>query len=840
MAPDAQEEADRVRALTTRYVAALASRGLLDFDDLLLKGLALARDAAAASRFTRRFRHVLVDEFQDTSAEQCELVAALAAVHGNVTLVGDPQQCIYSWRQAERANLSILRARWEARRAAAGAAGSAAAAADADVLACCPLTQSYRSTQRILRCAREILSSPLILGDGPAPDDPHEPRAPPALWSAHGEGAPVACHLYENCAAEADGVAFHVSRLLAAATAAAHAARPRPTAPRSPRGPAASQPRGRRRRRRRRSSGGGVSPGAPPPLRPSDIAVLARTARQLKAVQEALERRGVPCSVQGSGRLADQPEVRTVLAHLALVVDPNDREAFERACKATKGLGDATLRAVTADADAGGRSLLSALQQLVRNNGGAAGGGSAVHAARGLVHRIERLCRLSREHSGVEALVACAMEVLPPPATAPSAGGGGVASGSGVPPATASFATASSLSGGAARSNVSAPPATAQSSGSALETVRSLARQHDEGWPAAPTVVSPRAGDGGADAADGSASLRAFLHSMGLGIDSSDASGDGGGVSLSTVHRAKGLEWRLVWMIGVDDASYPHRRGVREAFDAGGAHAAAATLREERRLLYVGVTRAKEALVVSRALYRGDAGGADLSAPSPFLRGLRPADAEPRVFLPPSVAARLTSVVEPTLITQTEAEQLERPAPARWLAAFDARLDMAKGGRLAAAQENAFLVARYGEDYLTSYAMEAPPAASHDDDRDEQGAWSEQGPCGPEDEEGGGSHRGARGKLAGTQERGVPLAPLVPSGGFKNASRVLLNSKPMATGASGDAAHSTRAPIYRPSGGTQLGGRRLLGGGGGGGSLLGRPTSSSSAGAAFKKPRMIG
>lgn len=139
-ANDAWDHA-RVQQLTHRYVTLLGERNALDFDDLLLKGLAMLTRPQTGQQLSGEIMHMLVDEFQDTSKLQCALLSAATAVHRNLTVVGDPNQCIYSWRAAERSNLATLEASWSAAQRKR-----------------VTLAQSYRSTQRVLRCAKPHLA----------------------------------------------------------------------------------------------------------------------------------------------------------------------------------------------------------------------------------------------------------------------------------------------------------------------------------------------------------------------------------------------------------------------------------------------------------------------------------------------------------------------------------------------------------------------------------------------------------------------------------------------------------------------------------------------------------
>ena len=686
------DDEQRVRQIASAYTALLAARNALDFDDLLLRGLALLRHSEGGPRVAGRFVHVLVDEFQDTSAIQCELVRATASVHRNATLVGDPNQCIYAWRQAERANLANLAHSWPGG------------------LVRRPLTQSYRSTQRVLAVARTLLASRLVLdSDETIPPDPHAPPAP-ELWTSNAVGPPVGVHVYADGASEAAGVAHHIKLLLEASTGGVAAA-----------AAAAAEKLGCLSALLPHAHGGA---GAVRRLRGSDIAILARTGKQLALVHAALEAAGVASCVSESQRLTERKEAKPILAHLALLLSPTDIDAFERVVRAARGLGDATVKQLLADVSASGASVrpMDALEQIARHNAGGGGGGASAAArkppSRAVAAAAQAVCvvhaeltRMLDKGKGVDALL---RKLIGRVRSEPAAGGGAHAAAPA--PASVGFVAASAAAtatdaapppppAAAASSTATSAPAADAPTTDPLETLLSLATQHERARREQPAHVDDSFGGVAearpADDSPARRSLRSFVHGLGLGSES--GGGDGGHeVSLCTLHRSKGLEWRLVWILGCEEGLLPFHRSVREGYSTAGAAGAAAVLREERRLLYVGATRAMEALVFSRALERGDGP----TRPCPFLRSLRAqrdgGECEPSVFLPPSLAAPLNSLAE--TVGAAEHEQLGSGHAAAWLRACDARLRAAVSSK-PAAHEAAFLISHYGADYAERFAI---------------------------------------------------------------------------------------------------------------------------------------
>jgi len=185
-------------------------------------------------------------------------------------------------------------------------------------------------------------------------------------------------------------------------------------------------------------------------------------------------------------------------------------------------------------------------------------------------------------------------------------------------------------------------------------------------------------------------SLASFLETLGLGSveveeqtstshDSANvAEGGGGAVTLSTVHKAKGLEWRVVWVPCVEEGVYPHERGLREA---GTLDEGAEAMREEQRLLYVALTRSRSVLILSYALRRS-AFGSDASVqPSPFVRSLPVDSCEALVFLGQDEAKKELASLEDQSVSEAEAMAREQPAAARWQAAMQAALRDAAADR---------------------------------------------------------------------------------------------------------------------------------------------------------------
>ncbi|WP_049807106.1 UvrD-helicase domain-containing protein [Pseudofrankia inefficax] len=491
-----QVRGDELAGVLARYDAALRERDLVDLDDLLALPLALlTAEPELAEGYRRRFRHVWVDEYQDVDETQYRLLRALCPPDGNLTVIGDPDQAIYSFRGADVGFFLRFEQDFPAARSAA-------------------LTRNYRSTGTIVAAARRAIAPASFVPGRELvavhPDGPDAPRSPAGQPAPAGPGgAPV---LVRACASEAEealavvdtieaalgGTSFHALDSFAPAQLEAG----------------------------RLAAGGHLSF--------ADIAVLYRTARQAEPVMAALARRGFPFQRRSHGPLADAPGVAALLAELRA----ERRDGAARSVSAA--LRDAAARAAER-ATARGTVLATVL-------------GAGQPERPGPPHE-----QTDPPGASSEAEIRLGVELLAPAAA--SAG--------------------DDLAG--------------------FLTAVSLATEAD--------TLDPRADR----------------------------------ISLLTLHAAKGLEFGLVLIVGCEDGllpmtwGRPSRLGDRaepgQAATAGpdtavDGRAGAATdpargpLAEERRLFFVGITRARGRLILSHVTV--GAGGTVRRAPSPFLADLDP------------------------------------------------------------------------------------------------------------------------------------------------------------------------------------------------------------------------
>ena len=426
----------------------------------------------------------------------------------------------------------------------------------------------------------------------------------------------------------------------------------------------------------------------------------------------------MPCRVQGggsggSGGCWGSAVARGALARLVLLLRPDDEAALRRVAASYAGVGEKTCDGLLRAAAQARLAPMSIVERLSRGGGGAATfpGLRLTERARASLRALGAshaalAAMLRGDGSGngdgvtVQALLRAALDAAPPP----------------------SAAAASSAAGGAEDGGGDGEGAGAEVAARSRETLLAAAAAHDaEFRPESPTdaAAAATAGEGGGEPpAEPAArqSLRCFVQQAGLGVGSDTAAaGASYEVTLCTIHRAKGLEWRCVWLPCLEDGVMPHARGVREASarearsDAagagvaggaggggggGGVATAADALSEEQRLLYVAITRSRAGLVLSRALWRtggfgggggggyGGSGG-EQARPCPFLRALPTADCVPRLFLSEAAAGQLEPAAKSKATPAAEKEQLRRKetGAAAWQERLDAAARDAAEGR---------------------------------------------------------------------------------------------------------------------------------------------------------------
>ena len=503
------------------YSQALRRANALDFDDIIAETVYLFRafpDVAAL--YQRRFRHVLVDEYQDTNHAQYALIHELVkpvdadvadeveAKQGwqrelrdadgripgaSLTVVGDSDQSIYAFRGADIRNIVEFERDFP----------------DSQTIL---LEQNYRSTQRILDAANAVIAN-------------NFDRKAKRLFTDIGSGDPIVGYTGYSGHDEAQFVADEIEALRRADIAYA------------------------------------------------DVAVFVRTNAQTRPLEEVFLREGVPYRIVGGTRFLERAEIKDAFAYLTLAANPDDDLALRRIINTPKrGIGDATVAALQARADRDGTPLRETLRDA-----------ADLRLGPKLTAAVRELDLLLEEAAGM---------VGTPSEEGPDENG--LLKYVGGRPPHEVLQHLLERSGYRESLRRSGDPQD-EARGENLDELLSQAKEF--------RVQSPEA------------SVVDFLtyNALMAALDEADELG-GGKVTIMTLHTAKGLEFPAVFITGVEEDLLPHRMSVNEP---GG-------LAEERRLFYVGITRAKRRLFISLAASRAGFGDIHSSPPSRFLAEIPP------------------------------------------------------------------------------------------------------------------------------------------------------------------------------------------------------------------------
>ncbi len=520
----AEDFFDRHTALVfRRYQTALREAAAVDFDDLIAHSVRLlGEDEEIGSRVRGRFRHLLVDEFQDTNAAQMKLVENLVlgpdgSVSG-LTVVGDEDQSIYGWRGAEVENVLRFEARFP---------GATAR----------KLERNYRSTQNILDASGAVIAR-------------NENRRGKALWTDRGAGEKLRLHYAGDQEDEARWVVDEVKRL--------------------------------------RTDGFAFG----------DIAVLVRTNAQTRALEDQMLRHEVPYCLVAGVRFYERAEVRDLVAYLRVIANPRDNLSLQRILnQPRRGIGGRSRQVIGERAAEMGHSWwdairLDPLQEMaMRSRRAVAGFRGLIDGLREQAER-QPLVELVRG-----TIVAAGFDKLYDKGD--EEGEERLANLQELVSAAHDFETQHALG---------AIPARAPGAGRAAAAAPRQASPAD-----AERTLFEGQGDA-ADQEDDEPALNPLLQFLDYVALVSDVDGLNAdlGVSLMTLHSAKGLEYPAVFLTGLEDGLLPH-------FHASDG---ASAIEEERRLLYVGMTRAERRLLLSVCRRRMIAGQFQDQQPSPFLLDL--------------------------------------------------------------------------------------------------------------------------------------------------------------------------------------------------------------------------
>ena len=483
----------RMIEIYTLYEAQCQREGVVDFPELLLRAYELlARNEPIRSHYQRRFRHVLVDEFQDTNTLQYKWLTLLAGGGAIMFAVGDDDQSIYAFRGANVGNMADFERDY----------------AHGTVIR---LEQNYRSFGHILEAANTLISH----NDG---------RLGKNLWTEQGEGEQIRVVEQPTDLLEARWLVDEVRGLISD---------------------------GRER---------------------SQIAVLYRSNAQSRVIEHGLFSAGVAYKVYGGLRFFERQEVKHALAYLRLMANANDDTSFMRVVNfPPRGIGARTLEQLGDQAKAFDTSLSGAVARV------AGKGGSNLAQFALMIQRLALETRDLPLPEMVEHVIA--QSGLIEHYQQDREGADRIENLNELVSAAAAFAS---------EANVSGLPAGVVIVSDAQTTTL-------DSTPAESGLVEPSAQFVGSGVDFGGLSpLTAFLSHASLEAGDNQAQAGQDAVQLMTVHAAKGLEFDAVFITGLEEGLFPHENSILEQ----------AGLEEERRLMYVAITRARERLYFSLAQSR--------------------------------------------------------------------------------------------------------------------------------------------------------------------------------------------------------------------------------------------
>ena len=459
------------------YQEQLKKNNAVDFDDIIGLTVKLFNEDKEVLRYYQeRFRYIMVDEYQDTNRAQFNLIRLLAGGYGNLCVVGDDDQSIYKFRGADINNILDFEKYFN----------------DAKII---KLEQNYRSTQKILDVANEVIKN-------------NVGRKDKRLWTSVKDGTKVIFNVYENGYEEARGIAEDIAH-------------------------------------RHLHDGKDYS----------DFAILYRTNAQSRSLEEKLIEKNIPYRIYGGINFYSRREIKDILAYLKTIDNARDDLAVKRILNVPKrGIGAASVAKVDDYAYENDITFYVALRQAKE----VPGLQRAVSKVEGFVTQIEVL-KSKSQYIGVGKLIEEIIETV----------------------GYSDYIDAESESDEQAterRQNI--------------DELISKAVQYEE------TVDEP--------------SLSGFLEEVALVADIDNLDENNDMVSLMTIHSAKGLEFPIVYLAGMEDGLFPSYISISTGDESD--------IEEERRLCYVGITRAKETLIMSAARMRTVRGETQMNRTSRFVR----------------------------------------------------------------------------------------------------------------------------------------------------------------------------------------------------------------------------
>ncbi len=470
------------------YQRKLLDYNALDFDDLIMLTVRVFRECPEVLEYyQKRFRYILVDEYQDTNHAQYIFINLLAKRYRNLCVVGDDDQSVYGWRGADVQNILDFERDYP----------------EAKVL---KLEQNYRSTQTILNAANEVVGNNFN-------------RKAKALWTENKEGDKIILYKASNEHEESRFVMEKIRNLCDAEG---------------------------------RSY--------------SDFAILYRTNAQSRVLEEHLMKEGIPYRIYSGLKFYERMEIKDILAYLRLVHNSADRVSFARVINVPKrGIGKGSLDKILEYTEEQGMPVLEALTEAAYIPGLQARGVSALTSFYEIIARLK-----SRAQKGIS-----------------------------VTELTEQILKETGYMVALRQENT----VEADSRIENLNEFLSVTAEYDHN-------LQDYLGNFELEEGQNMTILGGFLEQVSLvaDIDNYDEAEDA--VKLMTMHSAKGLEFPVVFAVGLEDGMFPSSRSLLEQY----------LLEEERRLCYVTITRAKEKLFLSHAEQRMVYGHLESRLPSRFLQ----------------------------------------------------------------------------------------------------------------------------------------------------------------------------------------------------------------------------
>jgi len=555
----ADPKAQKIAHLYEEYRKELRRANALDFDDLLLEAVRLLKSSETVREYyNRRFQYLLIDEYQDTNRPQYELMRMLAGARHNVCAVGDEDQSIYSWRGADIRNILEFEQDFP----------------EAKIIR---LEQNYRSTQNILQAASAVVANNVR-------------RKGKNLWTSRQGGTKIGYYEAPDGENEALFAADSIARYL------------------------------------REAAERGETPRA---------AVLYRTNSQSRLFEEGMRRYGLKYHVVGGFSFYERAEIKDMISYLKVILNPDDSIALLRVVNTpARGIGKGTIETLERLALETGLSLWSAIGEAIRRQLLPPRAVTALKSFQQLIEDaramqagtfIEQL-----QESGASAplkeqsaeapqvLRAAADDSVADDATAfdPAEFGNFSLNFEAAQPASSVVegqVQDSRRDAGATAEVPGGPtPSTADLLKFLIDRTGYIKLLEAEDTPEAFSRIENlhELVNAAMDSRDRGETLDQFLDHAAL-ISDADDYDERSQVTLMSLHAAKGLEFPLVFLSGLEEGLFPHSRTLLEPDD----------IEEERRLCYVGMTRAMDQLILTRAVYRRRY-GTDLpegSVPSRFL-----------------------------------------------------------------------------------------------------------------------------------------------------------------------------------------------------------------------------